>query len=361
MLADQRLIDRESCELPLENGQDKQYVGSMGKPRHVSKKLSFADLTLPSGDMIQICSRADDDAEAHAKFRAISAHSPVMVRVREGPTEVNSSPAKPTFNLEHIQALNSVPDHLIVTPETIFPPSKRHLQIRFHPELQARLRFRSWLKNVLNRSLLKKSFTDVETPTLFKTTPEGAREFLVPTRTSRKAYALTQSPQQYKQSLIASGIGRYMQWARCYRDEDSRADRQPEFTQLDMEWAFAGRERVQKDITDIILNALSELRPAHSYQDIRGVRVPLLSQIPDTPAEADEPQAHRFTTLTFAECINRYGIDKPDLRIPGRVSFIFIPFINDQSADEPLDTSTGYNGHSLEFCGHDQSPLRSFG
>jgi aspartyl-tRNA synthetase len=319
MPAYQHRLDRESSQLPLENGHDKQYAGLMGKPRHVSKKLSFADITLPSGQVIQICSRADDDAEAHAAFRQIPAHSPIVVRVREDPTEIDSKAAKPTFTLETIQPLNSVPDHFIVTPETIFPPNKRHLQIRFHPELQARLRFRSWLKGVLNQSLLEKGFTDVETPTLFKTTPEGAREFLVPTRAPGKAYALTQSPQQYKQSLIASGIGRYMQWARCYRDEDSRADRQPEFTQLDMEWAFAGRERVQKDITDIVLNALAKLRPAHSYQDVRGERVPLLSNIPKSPADASEPEAHKFTTLTFAECIASYGIDKPDLRIPGKV------------------------------------------
>lgn len=325
----------------------------MGKQRHVSKKLSFADLILPSGQTIQICSRADDDAEAHAKFRAVPAHSPVLVRVRDDPAAADGNAAKPTFNLDHIQPLNSVPEHLIVTPETIFPPKQRHLQIRFHPELQARLRFRSWLKSVLSRSLLEKGFTDVETPTLFKTTPEGAREFLVPTRSSRKAYALTQSPQQYKQSLIASGIGRYMQWARCYRDEDSRADRQPEFTQLDMEWAFAGKEKVQKDITDVVLHALSTLRPAHSYQDVRGVRVPLLSEIPDTPAEANEPQAHRFTNLTFAECIQSYGIDKPDLRIPGRVSLADESRIG-RPTDKLADTSTRDSRHSSQLCRHDQ-------
>lgn len=124
-----------------------------------------------------------------------------------------------------------MPKELIVTPETVFPQTKRHLQIRFHPEIQARLEFRSWLKNVLHQGLMEKGFTDIETPTLFKSTPEGAREFLVPTRQRGTAYALTQSPQQYKQVLMASGIARYMQWARCYRDEDSRADRQPEFSQ----------------------------------------------------------------------------------------------------------------------------------
>jgi aspartyl-tRNA synthetase len=137
-----------------------------------------------------------------------------------------------TFNAQGIQTLNSISKDIIVTPETVFPQTKRHLQLRFHPELQARLKFRSWLKGILNQGLVEKGFTDVETPTLFKSTPEGAREFLVPTRQKGKAYALTQSPQQYKQVLVASGIGRYMQWARCYRDEDSRADRQPEFSQV---------------------------------------------------------------------------------------------------------------------------------
>lgn len=314
------MLDRESYQLPLENGQDGWYVGSIGKARHVSSKLSFVDVKLPNGRLIQLCSKADEDAESHRKLRAVPAFSPVLVQVQVDTEEPDKQIAKPTFRFNSIQTLNSITEQLIVTPETMFPPAKRHLQIRFHPELQCRLRFRSWLKGVLNQSLSEKGFTDVETPTLFKTTPEGAREFLVPTRKSRKAYALSQSPQQYKQSLMASGIGRYMQWARCYRDEDSRADRQPEFTQLDMEWAFAGRERVQKDVTDIVLNALTKLRPAHSYDDIRGERVPLLSRIPDTPAEAGEHVSHQFTTITFAESIAAYGIDKPDLRIPGRVS-----------------------------------------
>jgi aspartyl-tRNA synthetase len=131
--------------------------------------------------------------------------------------------------------LNSVPKDLIVTSDVQFPQTRRHLQIRFHPELQARLKFRSWLKGQLNQGLLEKGFTDVETPTLFKSTSEGAREFLVPTRQRGTAYALSQSPQQYKQVLMASGISRYMQWARCYRDEDLRTDRQPEFSQVSLD------------------------------------------------------------------------------------------------------------------------------
>jgi aspartyl-tRNA synthetase len=87
-----------------------------------------------------------------------------------------------------------------------------------------------------------------------------------------------------------------------------------------MEWAFAGAAKVQEDVNDIILAALSRLRPAQSYKDIRGERIPLVSDIPKEPAPADERPAHRFTTLTFADSIAQYGSDKPDLRIPNRVS-----------------------------------------
>ncbi|PON28350.1 aspartyl-tRNA synthetase [Trichoderma gamsii] len=301
------------------------YVGLLGKSRNVSKHLSFADLTTPSGKVIQICSSAERDDKAHDDFRQVPAFSPVLIRIKQheaaGVAESNTTDgsSKKTVYLDSIRALNSVPKNLIVTPEVQFPPTKRHLQIRFHPELQARLQFRSWLKGMLNQSLLEKGFTDIETPTLFKSTPEGAREFLVPTRQTGTAYALSQSPQQYKQVLMASGIMRYMQWARCYRDEDSRADRQPEFSQLDMEWAFAGAETVQKDINDIVLAALTALQPAHSYKEIRGEVVPVVAAIPATPPPADQPVAHQFTNITFADSIAAYGSDKPDLRIPLRI------------------------------------------
>lgn len=213
-------------------------TGFLGKRRNVGKHLSFADLTTSSGEVIQICSHADGGLKSHEKFRQVPAFAPVVVCARPEPPaqaageEQNSSSSKRTLYLRDIRSLNTVPKDLIVTSDVQFPQTKRHLQIRFHPELQARLQFRSWLKGQLNQSLLKKGFTDVETPTLFKSTSEGAREFLVPTRQRGTAYALSQSPQQYKQVLMASGIGQYMQWARCYRDEDLRTDRQPEFSQV---------------------------------------------------------------------------------------------------------------------------------
>lgn len=297
----------------------------MNKRRNMSSKLSFADLVLPSGEVIQLCADSTKYPEASTLFRSIRATSPVVVSTE---SEANTSPdaqkqsSKRTFYVKDIRPLNDVQQNLIVTPDVIFPDTKRHYQLRHHPELLARLQFRSWLKGQLTAGLQDKGFTDIETPTLFKSTPEGAREFLVPTRRPGYAYALTQSPQQYKQVLMASGVSRYMQWARCYRDEDARTDRQPEFTQLDMEWAFANAEVVRKDVTDIVLRSLEALRPAHSYKTIRGSRVPVVSDIPEGSRPANEPVQHKVTTLTFQDCISMYGTDKPDLRLPGRVRCI---------------------------------------
>ncbi|KAG6162877.1 hypothetical protein E4U11_002290 [Claviceps purpurea] len=306
-------------------------TGFIGKRRNAGKQLSFADLTTPSGEVVQLCSRGDSESEAHSQFRKIPAFAPVVVQAQAEPAQESSggeasgeTSTKRTLYLQSIQALNTVPKDLLVTPGVRFPPTKRHLQIRFHPELNARLRFRSWLKGQLNQRLLELGFTDIETPTLFKSTSEGAREFLVPTRQRGTAYALSQSPQQYKQVLMAGGISRYMQWARCYRDEDLRTDRQPEFSQLDMEWAFAGASKVQQDVNDIILTALSKLQSS-TYQDIRGERIPNVAAISsggDAVSSADEHPAHTFTTLTFAESIAAYGSDKPDLRIPNRIHAI---------------------------------------
>ncbi|KAF5568294.1 aspartyl-tRNA synthetase [Fusarium phyllophilum] len=311
--------------IPTTPGANGQYAGFMNKRRNMSSKLSFADLVLPSGEVIQLCADSTKYPEASTLFRSIRATSPVVVSTE---SEANPSPdtekqpSKRTFYVKDIRPLNDVQQGLIVTPDVIFPDTKRHYQLRHHPELLARLQFRSWLKGQLTAGLQEKGFTDIETPTLFKSTPEGAREFLVPTRRPGYAYALTQSPQQYKQVLMASGVSRYMQWARCYRDEDARTDRQPEFTQLDMEWAFANAEVVRKDVTDIVLQSLEALRPAYSYKNIRGSRVPVIADIPEGSRPANEPVQHKVTTLTFQDCISMYGTDKPDLRLPGRIHAI---------------------------------------
>lgn len=196
---------------------------------------------------IQIVASAKSGA--FEKLRSIAMNSPVAVRgivqQKKGSKSERDSPDTEKIeaweiNLEEIHALNDFPKDIIMTSETVFPPEQRYLQLRTDGDLREALRFRAQVRNICKEELdqCQPPFVEIETPLLFKSTPEGAREFLVPTRRRGMAYALPQSPQQYKQILMASGIPRYYQFARCFRDEDLRADRQPEFTQVSYTFSF---------------------------------------------------------------------------------------------------------------------------
>ncbi|ETW08572.1 aspartate-tRNA ligase [Aphanomyces invadans] len=162
----------------------------------------------------------------------------------------------------------------------------RYLDLR-RPALQRNLVLRSNVSMTARNYLCDHGFLEIETPTLFKSTPEGAREFLVPTRNKNQFYALTQSPQQYKQLLMVGGLDRYFQLARCYRDEGGRADRQPEFTQIDLEMSFV----TQKDIMDVIEGMVKAIWMC-----------------------ANVSLDDAFPIMSYAEAMDRFGVDKPDTR-----------------------------------------------
>jgi len=163
----------------------------------------------------------------------------------------------------------------------------RYIDLR-RPEMQEKIRLRSKTAHFVRRYLEERSFVDIETPILTKATPEGARDYLVPSRTHPgQFFALPQSPQIFKQLLMMSGFDRYYQIARCFRDEDLRADRQPEFTQVDIETTFMGEQQIMT-LTEDLFRAL-------------------FKEIIDVELEA-------FPVLTYAEGKRKYGSDRPDLR-----------------------------------------------
>jgi aspartyl-tRNA synthetase len=220
-------------------------------------------------------------------------------KVRQRPAGTNNSKI-PTGEIEigasALEVLNmaDVLPFPVDDPETAAKVNEelrlqyRYLDLR-RPEMARNLRLRSKVANAVRTYLDEQGFLEVETPTLFKSTPEGAREFLIPSRREPgKFYALPQSPQQFKQILMVAGVERYFQLARCYRDEDQRADRQLEFTQIDLEMSFIEREDI--------------------YALIEG----LLKKVWKTARDMDIPTP--FKRLSFAGALNRFGIDKPDTR-----------------------------------------------
>ncbi len=253
--------------------------GHVGRRRHLSSKLIFAQLVVPGGGRpwIQVKSSWEtQDSRQHSAYtslKSLPAHSAVSVtgtltKVTPGGPKCGH-PAFPDgtagveVDLLAVQTLNPFPRDIIVSEGAVYPATARHLQLRFSQLLSRRLGFRSAVVTCVRRLLARENLQEVETPLLFKSTPEGAREFLVPCRRRGLAYALPQSPQQFKQILMAGGLAGYFQFARCFRDEDLRADRQPEFTQVSSFAAFPTTAPFANNSTARSGDALRNWRRCH--------------------------------------------------------------------------------------------------
>ena len=269
-------------------------MGWVQKKRNLGG-LVFVDLRDRSG-LCQIIFDTDVNAEAFAKAEKLG--SEYVIAVTGKVSERSSkNPNLPTGDIEivatSLKVLNKseTPPIYIKDDDNVSEELKlkyRYLDLR-KPSMQQKLMTRSRIANIVRNYLSSNNFFEIETPFLIKPTPEGARDYLVPSRVNPgKFYALPQSPQLFKQLLMVSGMDRYFQIVKCFRDEDLRADRQPEFTQIDCEMSFVEQEDVM---------AIMEKMVQLVFKEILDVDV----QLP-------------LPVMTYAEAMERYGSDKPDTR-----------------------------------------------
>ena len=264
--------------------------------------LTFIDLRDRAG-ITQVVFNADDDTTTHAKAKTLRGEYVIAVQgevlLRE---ESQRNPKLSTGEVEvrarQLFVLNdarTLPFQLETVSSDALASEDLRLKYRYldlrRPQLQENLRLRHRLLAEIRRYMDEQGFTEIETPVLIKSTPEGARDYIVPSRIQPgKFFALPQSPQLFKQLCMIAGLDKYFQIARCFRDEDLRADRQPEFTQLDVEMSFANPEQVYTLIEGLFARVFKLI----------GVELPL-----------------PFPRFSYADVINRFGSDKPDLRISG--------------------------------------------
>jgi len=262
--------------------------------------LAFFDLRDRHG-ITQVVTSADDAPDAHVAAEAARSEWVVQVSgvVRERPAgtanaELPSGDIEVAVDGFSVLNPSKVPPFYINEEQPGLDESlrlkHRYLDLR-RPPMQERMLLRARLASAIRRALEDEGFVEVETPTLIRSTPEGARDFVVPSRLRPgEFYALPQSPQQLKQLLMVAGYDRYYQLAHAYRDEDMRGDRQPEHTQVDIEMSFVTEEDVISTVERVVTRVAKEVMPHR----------PILA----------EP----FPRLSYAEAMDRYGSDKPDIR-----------------------------------------------
>ncbi|PKI69634.1 hypothetical protein CRG98_009989, partial [Punica granatum] len=265
--------------------------------------LTFLNLRDHTG-IVQITTLPDEYPEAHSAINELRLEYVVSVEgtVRQRPNEsINKKMKTGTIEVaaEHVQILNAVRcklPFLVTSSDDAKDSIKEEIRLRYRcldlrrHQMHFNIMLRHRVVKLIRRYLEDlHGFVEIETPILSRSTPEGARDYLVPSRVQAGTfYALPQSPQLFKQMLMVSGFDRYYQIAKCFRDEDLRADRQPEFTQLDMEMAFTPLEDMLKLNEDLIRKV---------FLEVKGVELP-------------DP----FPRLTYADAMDRYGSDRPDTR-----------------------------------------------
>jgi len=269
----------------------------------------FFDLRDESGVVQVVYNPDDEDSFALAESCRNEYVISVEGKVRERP-DGTVNPEMDTGEIEVVGSSLEILNSSLPTPfqldEYASVGEETRLKYRFldlrREEMQKNLRLRSKTSKCVRDYLEANEFIEIETPLLTKATPEGARDYLVPSRTYPGSFfALPQSPQLFKQTLMASGFQRYYQFARCFRDEDLRADRQPEFTQIDLECSFV----TSQNIKDLVTELLKEV-----FSQVLGVKL------------------GKFPEMTYAEAIAKFGTDKPDLRNPLTLEDVSELFIN---------------------------------
>ncbi|MBI4385260.1 aspartate--tRNA ligase, partial [Candidatus Parcubacteria bacterium] len=287
-----------TTETPKHVGKTVELLGWIANRRDHGK-LIFLDLRDRSGVVQVVVS--PENAEVHAAADKLRSEWVIALEgeVRARPEKM-VNPAIPTGSVEVVATA------IRVLAEAATPPfpldttgydvgeehrlKYRYLDLR-RERMKRNLLLRHEVTLCMRNWLSERGFVEVETPILTKSTPEGARDYVVPSRLhAGKFYALPQSPQQYKQLLMVAGLEKYFQIARCFRDEDTRGDRQPEFTQLDIEMSFATQEEILQLIEELYVALVKAVAPKHH-----------ITQLP-------------FPRLSYEEVMAKYQSDKPDLR-----------------------------------------------
>ncbi|MGC9362223.1 MAG: aspartate--tRNA ligase, partial [Candidatus Syntrophosphaera sp.] len=280
---------------PAEIGQKVTVMGWVNKRRDLGG-LIFIDLRDVKG-VIQAVIRPEADAIFQKGEKLRNEYVAAVTGIVSAREEKNVNPNLPTGGIEviaeELYILNDSKPLPIQLTEFALADEDLRLAYRYldlrRPSLQKIILTRHQIIKTIRDFLSEEGFFEIETPVLMKSTPEGARDYLVPSRLQPgKFYALPQSPQMFKQLLMIGGFDRYYQIARCFRDEDLRADRQPEFTQLDVELSFA----TQDQVFDLMERLMAKL-----FKEVLGIDLPI-----------------PFTRLTYQEAMDRFGTDKPDLR-----------------------------------------------